>query len=42
MLEISREKKIVWSYSKPKGDQSMMAVQLLSAEGKPLSRDVLR
>ena len=42
MLEISREKKMMWSYSKPKWDQSMMAVQLLSAEGKPLSRDVLR
>jgi outer membrane protein assembly factor BamB len=42
LLEVSREKKVVWSYSKPKGDQTMMAVQLLSAEGKPLPGDVLR
>ncbi len=42
LLEISRDKKVVWSYSKPKEDQSMMAVQLLSAEGKPLPGDVLR
>jgi outer membrane protein assembly factor BamB len=42
LVEISREKKAVWSYSKPKGDQSMMAVELLSTEGKPLPGDVLR
>ena len=42
LLEISREKKVVWSYSKPKGDQTMMAVQLLSAEGKPSTGGVLR
>jgi outer membrane protein assembly factor BamB len=42
LLEISREKKVVWSYSKPKGDQSMMAVELLSVEGKPPTGDVLR
>ena len=42
LLEISREKKVVWSYSKPKGDQTMMAVQLLSAEGKSSTGGVLR
>ena len=42
LLEISRDKKVVWNYSKPKGDHTMMAVQLLSAEGKPLPGDVLR
>ena len=41
LLEISRDKKVVWRYSKPKGGPArMMAVQLLSAEGKPLPGDV--
>jgi outer membrane protein assembly factor BamB len=42
LLEISRDKKVAWSYAKPKGDQTMMAVELLSAEGKPLPGNVLR
>ena len=42
LLEISRDKKVVWNYSEPKRDQTMMAVQLLSTEGKPLTGDVLR
>lgn len=42
LLEISRDKRVVWNYSKPNEDQTMMAVQLLSAEGKPLPGDVLR
>jgi outer membrane protein assembly factor BamB len=42
LLEFSREKKAVWCYSKPKGDQSMMAVELLTPDGKPLPGDVLR
>ena len=42
LLEISRDKKVLWSYAKPKGDQTMMAVELLSAEGKPLPGNVLR
>jgi outer membrane protein assembly factor BamB len=42
LLEISRDKKVVWSYAKPKGDQTMMAVELLAAEGKPLPGNALR
>ncbi len=42
LLELSRAKQVVWRYSKPKGDQSMMAVELLTPEGQPLSGDVLR
>jgi outer membrane protein assembly factor BamB len=42
LLEISREKKVAWSYSKPKGDQTMMAVELLTADGKLPTGDVLR
>ena len=30
-----RDKQVAWRYSKPKGDQSMMAVEMLSPEGKP-------
>lgn len=35
LLEVSPEKQVVWRYSHPKGDQTMMAVELLSSEGKP-------
>ena len=42
LLEISRAKQVVWRYSQPKGDQSMMAVELLSPAGKPRSEAILR
>lgn len=42
LLEISRGKQLVWNYSQPKGDQSMMAVEMLSLEGKPLPGIALR
>jgi len=41
-FEITRDKKLVWSYSNPKGSRSMMGVQKLDKEGKPLSKKVLR
>jgi len=42
LLEISREKQVVWRYSQPKGDQSMMAVEILSLEGEPLPGSAVR
>jgi outer membrane protein assembly factor BamB len=36
LLEISREKQVTWRYSNPSADATMMAVELLSPEGKPL------
>jgi len=44
LLEITREKQIVWRYVNPdgKGDRNMMGVQLLGAKGKPLPGDVFR
>lgn len=42
LLEITREKKLVWRYSNPKGDGTMMSVQLLTADGKPLDGPCLR
>ena len=42
LLEISREKKVLWRYANPTADSSMMAVQLLTADGKPLEDPCLR
>ena len=42
LLEITRQKKLVWSYSNPKGDGTMMAIQVLDKEGKPLPEPALR
>jgi hypothetical protein len=42
LLEITRDKKLVWSLSNPKLGGSMMAVQKLSADGKPLPGECLR
>lgn len=36
LVEITREKKAVWHYSNPTGDSTMMPVEMLSKEGKPL------
>ncbi len=42
LLEITRDKKLVWRLSNPKLGGSMMAVQKLSADGKPLPGDCQR
>ena len=36
LFEITRDRKLVWRYSNPKADSSMMAIQRLDAESKPL------
>jgi outer membrane protein assembly factor BamB len=42
MLEITRDKKLVWRYANPAGDREMMGVQLLDADGKCLKGQTLR
>lgn len=44
LLEITRDKELVWRYVNPygKGDRNMMGVQLLDGSGRPLPGDVLR
>ncbi|MCX5684083.1 MAG: hypothetical protein NT049_10405 [Planctomycetota bacterium] len=42
LLEITREKKLVWSYSNPKGDGTMMAIEVLDKDGKALPGPALR
>ena len=42
LLEVTRDKKLVWAYSNPKADGTMMAVQVLDKDGKPLSGPTLR
>jgi outer membrane protein assembly factor BamB len=42
LLEISREKQLVWGYSQPKGDHSMMGVELLTPTGGALPGPCLR
>lgn len=44
LLEITRNKKLVWRYVNTSGktDRNMMAVQLLDQNGKPLPGDVIR
>jgi len=42
MLEISRDKKVVWRFANPKLAGSLMAVQLLTPDGKPLPGVTLR
>ncbi len=42
LIEITREKKVVWHYASPKADSSLMAVQLLSPDGTPLAGPCLR
>jgi len=37
LLEITPDKKVVWSFASPPAAGSMMAVQKLSADGKPLA-----
>jgi len=42
LFEITRDKKIVWKYSNPRSDQSMMSLQILDSKSKPLSGELLR
>ena len=42
LLEITKDKKLAWRYFNPRSDGTMMAVELLSARGKPLSRTAHR
>ncbi|MCP5536671.1 MAG: hypothetical protein H7A51_10650 [Akkermansiaceae bacterium] len=42
LFEITREKKLVWCYSNPKSDRSMMSIQMLDSDGKPLPGDIVR
>lgn len=42
LLEITRDKKLVWAYSNPKADGTMMAVQVLDKDGKALPGTTLR
>lgn len=42
LLEITPEKKVAWRFSNPKGDRSLMAVELLTADGKALEEHCKR
>jgi hypothetical protein len=42
LFEITRDKKLVWYYSNPTADKSMMSIQLLDAKGRALPGDTLR
>ena len=42
LFEITRDKKLVWCYSNPKSDGSMMSIQMLDPEGKPLPGRTVR
>lgn len=42
MLEITRNKQVVWKYSKPSADKSIMSLQILNADGKPINGPTLR
>jgi hypothetical protein len=42
MFEITRDKTLVWRYADPSADRSIMGVQMLDAEGRPLPGDTLR
>ena len=42
LLEIGRHKQVVWRYSNPAADSTMMAVELLSSDGRALSGGTLR
>lgn len=42
LLEITRDKHVVWSYSNPKGDSSMMGVEALTPKGAPFFGPCLR
>lgn len=42
LLEITRDKKVVWSFQSPKFSRSMMAVQVLDERGNTLEGECLR
>jgi hypothetical protein len=42
LFAITRDRKLVWRYANPDGDSSMMAIQVLDPDGKPLPGRCLR
>lgn len=36
LFEITRDKKLAWSYANPRGEHTMMPIQMLTAEGKAM------
>ncbi|MCX7046601.1 MAG: hypothetical protein NTX50_14085 [Candidatus Sumerlaeota bacterium] len=42
LLEITRDKKLVWRYSNPSGEKTMMPIERLDANSKPLAGECLR
>lgn len=42
LFEITRDKKLAWSYANPKGDHTMMPIEMLTPEGKALPGAALR
>jgi len=42
LLEITRDKKVLWTFANPKADQSMMGAELLTANRTPLLGPCLR
>jgi hypothetical protein len=42
LFEITRQKKLVWRYSDPKGPDTMMPIQVLDTSSKPLPGECLR
>jgi len=42
MFEVTRDKTLVWRYTDPSADGTIMGVQLLDARGRPLPGDALR
>jgi hypothetical protein len=42
LFEITRDRKLVWRYANPAGDKSMMAVQCLTPDARPLPGKCMR
>lgn len=42
LLGITHDKKLVWCYSNPRSDRSMMSIQMLDPAGKPLPGRTVR
>ena len=40
LFQVTREKKVVWSYANPKADGSLMAVQSLDKDQKPVAGEI--
>jgi len=42
LFEVTRDKKVLWRYSNPKADGSLMAIEVLDSNSKPLPGECLR